>query len=245
MHGIFRVQVYGRAHRHAEGGCPRGAREPTYAGWRVGSTSFAAGAFSYFDHSALTTALCHLDNGTTRVGYKLAKKLGRSVGHEASRLRAQHDGRRGSLDGYSFGRLGNSRRYYALERVSSLAAVRTPIRPADDLLRSLGFGNRSREIVDELPGGEYTDGDGSILYFEAYGRGHDMLLMGTWDALRVRRETIIASACSQATKDKLQYDNRQAHDLIPPSPQRPADWQCQNGPLRSLFDELKSRLPQK
>lgn len=96
------------------------------------------------------------------------------------------------------------------------------------------------EVVDLLPGGAYPPGDGDMLAFSSYGRGFDMLWMGTWDVLHVKKDAVVSSSLDELTKTFSVLDRSEALLRIPSSQPMPAAWEMKDSIIRKMAEELAS-----
>ncbi|NUU78176.1 type I restriction enzyme HsdR N-terminal domain-containing protein [Paenibacillus xylanilyticus] len=168
-------------------------------------------------------ALCHLDNISTRLGYKIAHKLGMEylteiVANEKLSLSIEDQLTKEPTVAKKMLSLVN-RSCENLWRLFSRNDTQT-------IWNGIWSLQYFEGIIDQLPLKNYPDGDQDLLFFESYGKGIDMLIMGTWDILNSNLnliETTEGISSEVLEFSRLSRDNSMIKIPNPISP--PPDWQ--------------------
>lgn len=182
-----------------------------------------SGNSSYWSASGLSNALCHLDNASLRLAKKLANRLW------LDRLADLVKETKASLALEDRIKQDPSVARYMISVIGLLAEY---------LWR--GFASASSEqevwegiwtyeciekIVDHIPSKPYPDGDGDLLFFEHYGRGHDLLRVGTWQILnRPEGPKLSELNLSQDVVAFASLSREEVVNGIPAPKQPPAGW---------------------
>lgn len=173
------------------------------------------GATTYFQENELSNVLVHFDNASIRLSYRFVRKLGpESVFNIVSRIDPATAKAMGALtrpadrvisasnalaDGFLWRAFVGGTTEHVRDGLRQVLAVESLLEP-----------------IATIP--YPTVGDSDMLSFECYGKGHDMLLMGTWDALHSRREFIEDAKLSDEVLTFARLDSEAARTLIPPEP---------------------------
>jgi len=192
-------------------------------------------ANTYYEFSNLSCALVHLDNASMRVGYKIARKTGAELA--AKQIQSQREV------------------MAPLERLMDLRSAASSVLTMSNIISEYWLWRRFcsesnalritegvwdlellEEFVDALPGGEYPQGDGSLMFFECYGRGVDMLRLGSWDVLHSSLDSIRTSTISEDTKEFASLEREDLLKTMPTSPARPSDWVIRDANIRGIRD---------
>lgn len=80
------------------------------------------------------------------------------------------------------------------------------------------------KIIDTIPAPKYPDGDADLLYFEHYGRGFDMLCIGTWDVLKMFASALDKRQIPEFVKTVTSKTREQVIAEIPKSRPMPENW---------------------
>jgi hypothetical protein len=182
----------------------------------AGIEELADGALSYYDHSSLSRALCHLDNACVRVAYKVVRRLA------MPQIRRMFE--------------GQSERLAVIDQLGSVMSVASNVVTLTGLIaeyafwRNMAFGDVATALkgienlqslenkIEALPETPFPIGDGIIAAFGHYGIGHDMLLMGAWDVLHIHQADVAASALPARIKEFASRSHAEAQTMIPPEP---------------------------
>jgi hypothetical protein len=213
VHGVFRVQcllaTLTLLERHVELGQPSDYSSTLEAA----VDELGNGARTYYAHSPLSHALCHLDNAIIRVMYKVERKLGietLSKALEAQRATMAAEDR--LKDTRSVGAsvlLQTNAFVFFVWRAFRLASS---VDNADLLRWQL---EALEESLDALPSGKYPGGDGDITSFGYYGRGFDILHMGSWEWLHRNKDVVKSSQLDPEIKAFAALSHEQALKAIP------------------------------
>ncbi len=158
--------------------------------------------------------MVHLDNASNRVSYKFIRKMGPEPVFEMTSAAFPSE----------------ARQMQSLTEVAQRVITATSLLPDFFVWRSFVRGNDAsvrdgifqlqllERLLDPIPDRPYPPGQGDLLFMHGYGRGHDMLLMGTWDMLHVRREYVRDSSLAQSVKDFADLDSEAVRAQLPPEP---------------------------
>lgn len=141
-----------------------------------------ASNFTYFEKNDVANALCHLDNASVRVAKKICLRFTMDIlskiVEQKKNLMAIEDmlKEQPTVAKYMiglFGLMGESfwRMFCSLNN-------------SNDIWNGIWMLERFEAVIEGLPAKKYPDNDSDLLFFEYYGKGFDMLCVGTWDVLR-------------------------------------------------------------
>ncbi|WP_093795462.1 hypothetical protein [Sporomusa acidovorans] len=189
---------------------------------------------SYWIFSDLSNSLCHLDN----ISFRLAKKIGMKIAmdHLAKRvgdlkstlsvedLLRQRPTVARHMSGF-IGLLGENfwREFCSLSK-------------AEEIWNGIWLYEKIENFIDQLPDKKYPDGDSDLLWFNYYGRGFDMLLLGTWDVLHNSVNAMAEKNIRQEILDFAKLEREQVLSIIPRAKECPDDWHPDSEQLRNIMD---------
>jgi hypothetical protein len=79
----------------------------------------------------------------------------------------------------------------------------------------------SEKIIEKLPDKKYPDGDSDLLSFESYGRGYDLLFMGSWSFLNKNIELLTVKGTCSSILDFAKMNREEAISAIPKAKEKP------------------------
>jgi hypothetical protein len=188
---------------------------------------------NYYSQNDLSYALCHLDNTTLRVAHKSSLKIA------MDKLKEKVTNLKNALPIEEL-----------LKETPNVAKEMIPLvgLNAEKLWRLFSHNSNAHliwegiwllekieEIIDQLPESPYPAGDGDLLFFSSYGKGFDMLIMGTWDILNNNIKFLEEHHVSSDIIKFAKLDREEARNLIPKSKPCPTDWE----PNLELLKKLK------
>ncbi|MGI1659681.1 MAG: hypothetical protein ACRKFN_11930 [Desulfitobacterium sp.] len=192
---------------------------------------------TYWAQSPISNALCHLDNVTLR----LAKKIGIRIGMEPltklieelkrvlepEELLKENPSVSKHMVGY-IGLLGES-----LWRKFSRNLE-------EEIWQGIWLMQILEEEIDKIPIPKYPDGNSDLLFFESYGKGFDMLCVGTWDVLHDEIDTLRKTNISNEIINFASLSREEVINSIPRERQSPEGWQPNGNSIHQLINFLKA-----
>ena len=204
-----------------------------------GLDEIAAHNMTYWSGNGLQSALCHLDNTCLRVAKKLALRMFlprvTAVIEAIKRTMAPQDllRNRPSVGREMVGLFGllSESMWRKFSRASSAEAIWQGIWAYEELER----------LAERIPAPSYPKGEADLLFFEYYGRGSDMLCLGTWSVVDRLLRNVPADGLPDSVKRVLSMSREDMLKSIPP-PKRPPDgWHPSPGEsdlLKQAMDDL-------
>ena len=179
------------------------------------------GNLTYFSGNPLSHALAHLDNTSLR----LAKKLGlRFAMDKLAKMTEEHNQTLTVEE-----RLTN-KQTVARMMVGFIGLLGEmlwrefcSLRSATEIWDGIWSLEILEKVIETLPSKSYPDSDSDLLFFESYGRGFDMLFMGTWDIIHGHEELLMEKEVSEEIINVSKMDREEALSSIPPSTTCPVD----------------------
>ncbi|MFY0543912.1 hypothetical protein [Brevibacillus sp. H7] len=168
---------------------------------------------NYWNHHNLSNALCHLENTSLRLAKKLCLKI---VLNEVKKI------------------IENKRKFIPVEDLlreqPSEAKTIIPMigLVGEQLWRNYSSSSKVEEIwkgineyeliereIDKMPEVKYSDGDADLLFFESYGKGFDMLFMGTWEIINANLSFIKEICVPEQIINIASLSREEALEAIP------------------------------
>jgi len=169
--------------------------------------------FNYWDFSEISNALVHLDNTNLRVAKKFHMRFSIKKIQEAMRLRAEILSKEDILADISgLGGRMLMAMYVLSERVWHENFQTTNVANIWNIIWNLEL---IEECLDQIPENKYPQGEGDMLYFQFYGKGFDMLRMGTWGVLDTFREQLSKLELPNSLTQVMNTDREAARTTIP------------------------------
>ncbi|HET6276982.1 MAG TPA: hypothetical protein VFE16_13715 [Candidatus Cybelea sp.] len=209
-HSIFRVQALVGLLDLYEAGIH--ARTKYLSSIEDGIEELVAGARTYYGQSALSHELCFLDNDCIRIAYKFVRT---GSTEQIAKMLEERRERTAVVDSLS-----------EIQSQASTVITLTGLVAEFVFWRQFAYGDlalvrqgRSQialleETIDKSPMPLYSDGDSDLTAYGVYGKGHDMLLMGTWDTLQMRGAFVEASDLSDDVKELARMSHTEAHSFL-------------------------------
>ncbi|MGG0656428.1 hypothetical protein [Rummeliibacillus pycnus] len=171
----------------------------------------------------LMNALCHLDNLTTRIGYKMAHKLGM----EALTKKVKNEKVSLSIEDKLTNEPTVAKEMLSLVNISYENLWRLfSHKDTQTIWNGIWSLQCVEEKIDQLPFKNYPDGKQDLLFFESYGKGFDMLIMGTWDILNSNLKLIeTTEGISPEVLEFSRLSRENAMVKIPNPMSPPPGWQ--------------------
>jgi hypothetical protein len=107
---------------------------------------------------------------------------------------------------------------------------------AEEIWNGIWLYEKIENFIDQLPDKKYPDGDSDLLWFDYYGRGFDMLLLGTWDVLHNSVNAMAEKNIRQEILDFAKLESEQILSIIPRAKECPDDWHPDSEQLRNIMD---------
>ncbi len=196
---------------------------------------------SYFSEDKLSCALCHLDNTSLRLAKKMSLRLAMDVlakfVEEEKKSRAIEDviKNRPSVVKYMIGLFGLMG--------ESFWRMFCGFNSADEIWNGIWMLEIIEKIIEGMPVKKYPDGDSDLLFFEYYGRGFDMLCVGTWDVLNRCADILKKSGVAEEILKDVPSSRDDAIKLIPPSRPQPDGWKPDDKMISYITLLLKINSP--
>lgn len=194
---------------------------------------------SYWSFSELSSALIHLENVCHRFSYKLCRRFMMSalenvVQKRKSFLNIEEQLKRkptvaremiGSVSWFS---------EYLWRQYSGLSDAKK----LWEIIWSLEY---VESFVDKIPEPKYPDDDSDLLWFDHYGRGFDMLRIGTWDILGRGKNYFNEKPLPESILKVLAMSREEVLKSYPQGNVPPYDWKPDVNLLNSAFLPLVRR----
>lgn len=188
---------------------------------------------NYWQSNALSNALCHLDNASLRLAKTIGNRLAMEVlSGQAEKLNAEMaaDERlkfRQTTAGLMIPFVALLGEHFWRQYCS--------LSDANGIWEGIWTYEVAEEAVERLPQRSYPDGNSDLLWFEYYGRGFDILRLGTWDVLN---RCDVNKKQPDFGDDVLAFAGMNRNDVIatiPPPKARPAQW---SGALPKILESI-------
>lgn len=198
------------------------------------------GNLKYFSHNPLSHALCHLDNTSLRLAKKLSLRFAMDQLAEKTKEfnqtltteeRFTHKQTVARMMVRLIGLLGES----LWREFCSLSS-------AEEIWDGIWSLEIIEKVIENFPSKGYPDGDSDLLFFESYGRGFDMLFMGTWDVIQGSAEVLISKEVSEEIVRYSNMDREEALSSIPPSKICSNDHMLDESMVKGLMNKYAIRF---
>lgn len=181
------------------------------------------GSLTYWGNNPLSNALVHLDNTSLRLARKVCirfmmKPLTGLVEMQKEAMSAEDFLReRPSVSGHMVANFG-----LLAEKIWRQHSSKSS---ADEIWKAIWLLEEVEKIIDAIDEPKYPTGEGDLLWFQNYGRGFDMLLMGTWDVVNGSKANLFSLNLPKSTKQILSMTRENALKSLPSSRPAPPDMQ--------------------
>ncbi len=200
-------------------------------------SELVSGATTYWGTHGLSNALCHLDNTTLRLARKFCIRFAMEPLIELSKARrktlAMEDllASRSSVAGDMIGMVGMVAEYF-WRLYCSMSDI-------DEIWSGIWSLECIEEVLEKVPAPSYPKGEGDLLFFDSYGRGFDMLCVGTWDVVHHRLKGVASVPANVSALANM--TRAQAIASIPVSRSRPKGWKPPEDALLAGLNKLQSQ----
>lgn len=177
---------------------------------------------NYWQSNSISNALCHLDNISLRVAKKIGNRFAMdALGKLATKLNTE-------MQAEDLLKVRPTTAKLMIPFVALLGerlwrqycSLPTP----ETIWEGIWTYEAVEEAIDQLPAKTYPDRDSDLLWFEHYGKGFDMLRLGTWDVLN---RFDVKGKHPDLPGEVLGFAGMRREEVmatIPPPKPRPAQW---------------------
>jgi len=183
--------------------------------------SIVANNMSYWASSELLFALVHLDNATIRIAKKLRMTFSLEqvqrimAAEEKTRSKEELLADVGGLTGRMVALIGQS--------AEQLWRQFSTLPEAQSIWKAIWTLEALESVIEGFPQINYPPGQSDVRFFDSYGRGFDMLCMGTWDLVNRNRDALLLLNPPPSVVDVLNMSREEALAHIPASKHAPTD----------------------
>jgi len=183
--------------------------------------TIVANNMSYWASSELLFALVHLDNATIRI----AKKFGMAFSlRQVQRIMKAEEKTRPKEELLADVRGLTGRMVLIIGRsAEQLWRQFSVLQDVGSIWKAIWTLEAMESAIEEFPKVNYPPGQSDLLSLDYYGRGFDMLCMGTWDLVNRNHDTLLLLNPPPAVVDVLNMSREEALAHIPASKPAPAD----------------------
>lgn len=194
---------------------------------------------TYWSSNPLSNALCHLDNTTLR----LAKKLSLRLAMDGLTKLVNEQKRTLPFEDLLVERPSVARHMVSLIGLLAELLWRKVCNATNhhDIWEAIWHYEFIEEIIEKMPLKPYPDGDSDLLFFEYYGRGYDMLCLGTWDVLHSKLDVLKTFCVDETVINFASLTRDEAIASIPLSIPRPDGWTPKEKYLIKIADIINGQ----
>lgn len=177
---------------------------------------------TYAEQHPLINALCHLDNTILRVAKKLGTRLAMDTLTKLVELEkaALSDEDRVIREPTVAKRMISLVGLLAEKWWRSLSSLSS----ADEIWEAIWLLEELEGQLEAIPQMPYPDGDSDLLFWEYYGRGFDLLCVGTWDIVKRCFGNALRNDIPECVQRLLSMEREEVISAIPKPKPRPTDW---------------------
>lgn len=190
---------------------------------------------TYWVQSPTSNALCHLDNITLRLAKKICIRLGMELltelTEEKKRVLALEELLKDNptVAKHMVGLIGFIGEYLWRQFCSG---------SENEIWQGIWLLQTIEEMIEKIPIPKYPDGDSDLLFFESYGKGFDMLCVGTWDVLQHDVDILTKANISNEVINFALLSRNEVIDSIPSEKPRPAGWKPDENITNQMLNKL-------
>lgn len=177
---------------------------------------------TYNTNNQLSNALCHLENTCCRLAKKLSMKFCMDyLSEQVERLKKQM-----SIEDLLKEEPTVAKEMIKIIEYSAEFLWRLFCCENDEKIiwEAIWYMEDLEKIIDTIPDKEYPDDDSDLLWFESYGKGFDMLFMGTWMLLNKNIDILISKNLNEKIIEYALKTHEEAINCIPEPKRRPYNY---------------------